>query len=205
VTAALQSADLPGFEDRPLPTPGPTGDLIGRFVSEAEAVNAEPSRVRGEAAALAAALSLMPADAAYLAWDDEHLPVTGFSAAAAGRGLRRVDVALPRDERRAVQHRIGDAIVGITGATCGLANSGSVILEHGPGRPRAASLLPITHIALLPAADIVATMADTLPGMHLDDTSNIVIITGPSRTGDIEFALTLGVHGPQRVHIIIIE
>jgi L-lactate dehydrogenase complex protein LldG len=101
--------------------------------------------------------------------------------------------------------RVGEVRVGVTSADFGIAASGSVVLCHGPGRPRAASLLVESHIVLLRADRIVASLGDAMERVSWAHTSNISVITGPSRTGDIESVLTLGVHGPRHVHIFVIE
>jgi L-lactate utilization protein LutB len=94
---------------------------------------------------------------------------------------------------------------GITGALVGIAESGSLVLVGGEGHPLTASLLPDIHIAILRESDLVATLADALARPEILAASAAVIITGPSRTADIEMALTIGVHGPKDVHVFLIE
>jgi L-lactate dehydrogenase complex protein LldG len=76
----------------------------------------------------------------------------------------------------------------------------------GAGRPRLASLLPPVHVALVRRAQIVASL-----GAWLDEqptrpaeAANCVVITGPSRTADIEMTLTRGVHGPRSIHVVFV-
>jgi L-lactate dehydrogenase complex protein LldF len=95
--------------------------------------------------------------------------------------------------------------VGVTGALAGIAETGSLVLVGGEGRPLTTSLLPEIHIAILRVSDLVPTLSD---GLHLPEirpASSAVIITGPSRTADIEMTLTLGVHGPKELHVFLIE
>lgn len=141
----------------------------------------------------------------FMAWDD--LPAPGVTTALTAFGLTRVDHEVPNDDR--VAHQLGylELELGITGADVGLAESGSVVLSHGPGRPRMASLIPEVHVVLLRITDLERSLAhwahkrpDTASA-----TPNLVIVTGPSRTGDIELQLTLGVHGPRHVHIVMIK
>jgi L-lactate dehydrogenase complex protein LldF len=94
---------------------------------------------------------------------------------------------------------------GITGALLGIAESGSLVLVGGEGHPLTASLLPDIHIAILRESDLVPTLADALARPEILAASAAVIITGPSRTADIEMALTIGVHGPKEVHVFLIE
>jgi L-lactate dehydrogenase complex protein LldG len=94
--------------------------------------------------------------------------------------------------------------VGITGALAGIAESGSLVLVSGEGRPLTASLLPDIHIAILRASCLVPTLPDALRLPEILTASAAVIITGPSRTADIEMTLTIGVHGPKELHIFLI-
>lgn len=98
-------------------------------------------------------------------------------------------------------------LVGITGAVCGIAETGTLMLASGSNTPASVSLLPETHIAVLPAARIVPHMEEAWE--LLRQTRNempraVNFVSGPSRTADIEQTVTLGAHGPYRVHIIVI-
>ncbi|MCH7581214.1 MAG: LUD domain-containing protein [Acidobacteria bacterium] len=141
----------------------------------------------------------------FMAWED--LPASGVASALTAAGLTRVEGEVPVETR--MEHQLGyrDLDLGVTGATAGLAESGSVVLEHRPGRPRMASLVPEVHVALL---DLILMERTLVHWAHkfpesVANTANLVVITGPSRTGDIEQKLTLGVHGPKHVHIVLIK
>lgn len=143
--------------------------------------------------------------ASFIAWDD--LPASGVLSALQAAGLERVDHDVPADGR--VEHHLSyrDVDVGVTGAHAALAESGSLVLVHGSGRPRLASLVPDVHIALLDVTLIhraLAHWAHENPGLAAK-TTNLVFVAGPSRTGDIEQQLNLGVHGPRHVHIVMIR
>ena len=97
---------------------------------------------------------------------------------------------------------------GLTGANFGIADTGTVVLESTDEATRLASTLPEQHFVLLDPgkilADGIAAVAP-LRGLHQRDTRNyIAYITGPSRTADIERVLTIGVHGPKQLHILLI-
>ena len=141
----------------------------------------------------------------FMAWED--LPASGVASALTAAGLTRVEGEVPVETR--MEHQLGyrDLDLGVTGATAGLAESGSVVLEHRPGRPRMASLVPEVHVALL---DLILMERTLVHWAHkfpesVANTANLVVITGPSRTGDIEQQLTLGVHGPKHVTIVLIK
>jgi L-lactate dehydrogenase complex protein LldF len=97
-----------------------------------------------------------------------------------------------------------DIQVGLTGVLAGIAESGTLVIPGGKGRPLSASLLPETHIAVLHTEDICASLAEALQQEEIHKSSNTVLISGPSRTADIEMTLTIGVHGPRQVHVFII-
>ncbi len=102
----------------------------------------------------------------------------------------------------------GSDMVGITGCFCAVAETGTLMLCSSPATPAASSLLPETHIALVPAARIVAGMEEAwnLARTELGEMPRAVnFISGPSRTGDIEQTIVLGAHGPYRVHIVIVR
>lgn len=102
----------------------------------------------------------------------------------------------------------GDDLVGITGAFCGIAETGTLMMLSSADTPAAASLLPETHIAVLPASRIVATMEDAwalLRSERGEPPRATNFVSGPSRTADIEQTVSLGAHGPYRVHIVLLE
>jgi L-lactate dehydrogenase complex protein LldG len=110
----------------------------------------------------------------------------------------------------AVQARAaqGDDLVGITGAFCAIAETGTLMLLSGPRTPGATSLLPETHIAVVRTGRIVRSMEDAwglLRSEHPAMPRSVNFISGPSRTADIEQTLVLGAHGPYRVHIVLVS
>ena len=104
-------------------------------------------------------------------------------------------------------HDHGD-LVGITGCFVAIAETGSLMLLSGPDTFASAALLPETHIAVVPVSRIVANLEAAFARMRaehgqLPRATNI--ISGPSRTGDIEQTIVLGAHGPYRVHVILVD
>lgn len=97
-------------------------------------------------------------------------------------------------------------MVGVTGAFCAIAETGTLMMLSGPQTPATTSLLPETHVAVLDPSRIVATMEDAwdlLRREHTQPPRAVNFISGPSRTADIEQTVTLGAHGPYRVLIIL--
>ena len=145
-----------------------------------------------------------------LAWADEALPVAGLGEAIRRAGFKALDAAVPAaaraDGRRERQTQLSRASAGVTGALAGLADTGSIVVTSSPLRPRLASLLPPAHIALLPVDRLYPDLP-TFLAHHPDLTqggSNAVIITGPSRTADIELTPVFGVHGPKILHVVLV-
>ena len=102
----------------------------------------------------------------------------------------------------------GDDLVGITGAYCAIAETGTLVTLSGPDAPPTVSLLPETHIAVLKSERIVRSMEDAWELMRRELGTlprGVNFISGPSRTADIEQTVTLGAHGPYRVHIVVVE
>lgn len=97
------------------------------------------------------------------------------------------------------------ADLAITSATHAIAATGSVVVDSASAGSRAVSLLPKIHLCVLPVTRLVASHADVLRGQQRPMPSGRVLITGPSRTGDIEQRLTLGAHGPVALHIVVVR
>ncbi|OGA38355.1 MAG: hypothetical protein A3G24_14900 [Betaproteobacteria bacterium RIFCSPLOWO2_12_FULL_62_13] len=101
--------------------------------------------------------------------------------------------------------RDGD-LVGITGAYCAIAETGTLMMVSGPGTPATVSLLPETHVALVRSGRIVRGMEEAWQLLRIElgaPPRAVNFISGPSRTADIEQTVTLGAHGPYRVHVIL--
>jgi len=105
-----------------------------------------------------------------------------------------------------ISHAPDPAIgVGVTKAICGLADTGSVLIADGEGNPLQASLLPAIHIAVLCASDVLPSLDDAMKLPILRQSKAAVVVTGPSRTADIEMSLTIGMHGPGEVHVFLVH
>ena len=100
----------------------------------------------------------------------------------------------------------GDA-VGVTPCFAAVAETGTLMMLSGPGRPTTLNFLPETHIAVVPRDRIVASYEDGWDRMRAAGAlpRSVNFITGPSRTGDIEQKLQMGAHGPRRLHIIVVD
>ena len=128
-----------------------------------------------------------------LSWDPSELPC--------GAGALAGHAVFGRSPR-AAQAR---AEIGLTGCDAAIAETGSLAMISAPGRSRAVSLLPPAHLAIVSPALLKFSMAEFFAD-HADQlrqAASCTFITGPSRTADIELTLTLGIHGPGRVVVVL--
>ena len=104
------------------------------------------------------------------------------------------------------------ADMGLSGIDYVIAETGTLVLMSRSGQMRGVSLLPPVHVAVAWTSQVIATLADYLllaqaAGADLQQylTSCVSFVTGPSRTGDIELKLTVGVHGPGELHLVLLD
>ncbi len=115
--------------------------------------------------------------------------------------------------RRELRQKFIDADMGISGANVAIAETGSIVIVSNEGNARLVTTLPPVHVAILGIEKVVATMDDATSMLRVLSksgtgqrmTSYVSYITGPSRTADIELSLTIGVHGPKEVHIVLLD
>jgi L-lactate dehydrogenase complex protein LldG len=215
LTAAGTPATAPGSDPEA---------LVTRFCEELEALAGVTYRVKDVHAAADQVVNIVARTEAasgqpgqprkpgqsrqVLGWNIEEIGVPGLGAALSVRGIVLAPPEVPFEdpERGENLGAIAELSVGLTGAHAAIAESGSLVLASGPGRGRLASLLTPFHIAILRRDSIVRTLEDFFAQRPEVATlgSNCVIITGPSRTADIEMTLSRGVHGPREIHVIIV-
>jgi L-lactate dehydrogenase complex protein LldG len=217
VGAATQQAYLPGSGSGHPGTLDPTPEIadpsarIARFRREFEAL----AGIVHEASSLAGVLAVISrlastvATSRVLAWNDDAVGLAGLQAGLTAAGLTLAEPHLDQaGARRDTQMAELDAAsIGITGVDAAIADTGSLIVASGPGRPRLASLLTLVHVAIVRPRDIVTSLRSLIRARPSLVTrgSNFVCITGPSRTADIEHTLSRGVHGPGEVHVILVS
>jgi L-lactate dehydrogenase complex protein LldG len=102
----------------------------------------------------------------------------------------------------------GDDLLGITGVFAAIAETGTLMMLSGPQSPASTHLLPETHVAVVPASRVVGHYEDGFARVR-DERGQppraMNLVSGPSRTGDIEQTIVLGAHGPYRVHVVLVE
>ncbi|GAB4179504.1 MAG: lactate utilization protein C [Rhodocyclaceae bacterium] len=176
------------------PRPGVGEDLAESFSRRAHALSSSVETVDVMAEVPAAVARYLQANGlplvAVCAPQLADLPWAGAGVAVQARAAR------------------GEDLTGITGCFCAIADTGTLMLCSSPSSPASASLLPETHIAIVPVARIVACMEEgwALARSELGALPRAVnFVSGPSRTGDIEQTIVLGAHGPYRVHIVLVR
>ena len=173
-----------------------------------------------------ASVDMVPDTVARIARERDARGLVTWHAAALGAdlvpalGARGLDVhqmpaAEPADsaERERLRSTAARADLGLTGVDLAVAETGTLVLVSGAGRPRSTSLLPPCHIAVFDRGALVESLRQVgvfLEAWHGEGAApargaSINFITGPSRTADIELTLTRGVHGPKEVHAIFVE
>ena len=195
--------------DAPLPVvPAPVVPASGRIPprtaggrwSEVAMLLAEITKLGGTTRALAArdlrtALAELVRDEAVhraAVWQTPELRALGLEAILASLG---VELIPPQAGKLA----LAGCDLGITGADAALPETGTLVLDAGPARPRMVSLLPRVHLAIFEPAVLVADLSQVFAGGRAN--ADFVFITGPSRTADIELTVTIGVHGPKSLYV----
>lgn len=200
------------------PLPATIDEAIAEFTTACEAVGGRVSRAASPVDVADIVLGYLDSPdwqvpgqsgpSPFIAWDASHIAVSGVIERVQSRCAARLDAYVHADQASRDQdyRRLDAAIVGVTGAHAALADTGSVVLVHGEGRPRLVSLLPPVHVAVVAVDRMHATLGALVasePALFQQGT-NVVVVTGPSRTADIEMTLTRGVHGPRIVHVVFV-
>jgi L-lactate dehydrogenase complex protein LldG len=184
------------------PRPTIRGDLTERFIAEATRMGSTVERLADLQAIPTAvaryvdALTLRPE----LAAQKSHAGVCWPECADLDWKGAGLDIAVRPTE--------GDDRLGITGTYCAIAETGTLVVLSGPDTPTATTLLPDTHVAILRPDRIVAGMEDAFDLIRRERGElprAVNMISGPSRTGDIEQTIVMGAHGPYRVHILLVS
>jgi L-lactate dehydrogenase complex protein LldG len=159
-------------------------------------------------------------------WQSDLLEAIEVDAALHRQGITVHTTALPPDtvageasstaamttRRQELRALLARADMGLSGVDYIIAETGTLVLMAGAGQMRGVSLLPPVHVAVARTSQVIATLADYLllvqaAGVDLQQylTSCVSLVTGPSRTGDIELKLTIGVHGPGELHLLLCD
>lgn len=207
-----------------------TDGLVSRFCDELEGVGGHVKRLQSAAEVTSYVARLLPsdADAAVAVSDSAVARRLGLRAWLAERNVRVVTTLkefaatefAPANSPRADAHdadlmeqykqTLLTASLGITSADYAIAETGTLVLVSGSEQHRLISLLPPVHVCLLGPGRVVPNLSTLLARVRADlyagaepPPQALTFITGPSRTADIEHTLTMGVHGPSELHVVI--
>jgi L-lactate dehydrogenase complex protein LldG len=173
-------------------------DIVGSFVRNATAVRALVHDIDGDTVPTELVDDIIERHLVRRAVVTPEPDVDAVAARLADRGVDISGVTVATSAA---------AELGVTSAVAAIATTGTLVQDSTVASGRSASLLPPAHLCVVPASRIVATSADVLRGLGDGRAlpSNLVLITGPSRSGDIEQIMTLGVHGPLAVEIALLR
>jgi L-lactate dehydrogenase complex protein LldG len=176
--------------------------LVATMKERAEAVQVIVNEVENLPAAFAYALDVTQkqggATLAAPGWDEESRAALQAECSQAGVELLGASLR----ERATYMH------TGFTRADWGIADTGTLVLDSSSEDLRLATMLPETHIAVLPLSRLRASAADLeeeMVRLMQSPPNYLAFITGASRTADIERVLTLGVHGPLELHLLLLK
>lgn len=176
--------------------------MYERFKSRAEGVSAEVYRFATKAAALEYIVQFFRDEGvadtpqSYATWADcEFL-----------RGIDRKQLTgIPGVKFDVTRSNAADSKIGISQVEWALADTGTLVQDSSAVEQRLVSSLPEIHIVLVPSGNILADLPSLLPRLTPKNSRYIAMITGASRTADIERVLTIGVHGPERLIIVFVD
>jgi L-lactate dehydrogenase complex protein LldG len=176
--------------------------MYAQFKSNAESVSAEVFRFPTREAALDFIMDVMK--------QEQVCDSPGYYAAVADCPFfKNVDKDLLQQIHGfsfdISRERAANARIGISQVDWALADTGTLVQDATSIDKRLVSTLPEIHIALLPSNGLLPDMAALLEKLSPQQMNYIAMITGPSRTADIERVLTIGVHGPKRLIIVVID
>jgi L-lactate utilization protein LutC len=141
---------------------------------------------------------------------DPLLDELGVPAALAGAGVEIL--GWPEGRGRGWRELLGldgpDRTVGVTVPTLGVARHGTLVLETGPGHGRSIDAVSMFHLPVLPASRIRADLEEAMAEIYAPGRrrpSAVSLVSGPSRTSDIEKISTLGAHGALALHLLVVE
>ncbi len=178
--------------------PVSTGDLdtVARFVERVEDYQAVVDRVARQDAGSAIAAALAAHDATSVVAD----------AAFAEQWATDADVEWVLDDGLSAA-ALDEVSAVVTTCAVGIANTGTIVLDHGPGQGRRAlSLVPDVHVCIVAADQIVSDVPEGVARLIESGSSTrpLTWISGPSATSDIELDRVEGVHGPRTLHVIVV-
>lgn len=198
--------------------------LLDRLIAKAAPINLQVRPVADVGAAAAAIAQLVAETTPE--WGDQKRLVAWTHPLIARlklhEALARQDVTLdyiaiedPQKaspaERQSIRRRITDAYIGVTSADYCVAETGTLVIKNRLNQPRAVSLVPSIHVAVIELKQLVSDLKELYGLLQHDMDGNregltncMTFISGPSKTGDIELVMVHGAHGPRALYLYVI-
>ncbi len=205
-----RGGEMPVPEPEPHPLPGipAAEERLDRLIRELRAVGGKVYRAGSNAAARRKILQILERRGArrVVRGNTERLRSLDLDGELEAAGCEVTACDLLDASRKRLRQAAFAADAGITWIDGAVAETGTLALFHRPGQGRSVSLLPPVHVAVLDAVDVVWELGELLEKVaEGEPPSALTLVTGPSRTGDIELVLTVGVHGPGELHLVVID
>lgn len=183
--------------------------MIARFEEEVKKVHGVVGRVsgHGELSSLLGALIEEKGIRKIARWDTPSLAELDSALMAGGAEVLPINLNEDESSRPEQRNALVQADMGLTEADFAVADIGSLVFRASGPQSRLASVIPPVHVAIVTPDKIVSSLRDLLPLLNTADglPSAVSLVTGPSRTADIETIRTVGIHGPVELHVIIFE
>jgi L-lactate dehydrogenase complex protein LldG len=190
--------------------------LLETLTARAAPLNIQVQPVSDAAAATAALVALVQTTAPewgthkqVAAWSHPLVAALDLPPALAAAGVAHITT--DTDDPPAVREAIRGSYIGITAADHCVADTATLVMTTRPGQPRAMSLVPAVHVAVIRLAQIVRDLEElyALLGAGLGPDGEglarcTTLISGPSKTADIELTMVHGAHGPRALHLLVI-
>lgn len=177
--------------------------LLDQFKLRLEAVGGCFAHVSGKQEALAFVLDLLRQEG--VTDSPENAAVWADGSLLTAENKERMAAEVPGIRFDVTREQAAQAKAGISQMEWGLANTGTLVQAADAVDARLVSSLPMLHIALVPSRGILPDLPSVLEKVHPEKAAYLAFITGPSRTSDIERVLTIGVHGPERLTVILVD
>lgn len=171
------------------PRPAVSEDPVKRFATRVQAAAASLERLTG--------------------WEQVPAAVAAYVAAQGIEGRVAVAPALarlawPDDMALDVGTTDGQALLAVSQARAGIAETGSLVMVSGPDTPTRLNFLPDHQIVVVEAASILRHLDEALMLLDAGMPRALNLVTGPSRTADVEQTIQLGAHGPRALHVLLL-
>ena len=204
-------------------TPVDRLELLNQLVEQGKPLNLRVITIKDTSAAAAAIAELVDEKSpewggpkSVVAWQHPLIDALDMAPLLAARQVTyftdvpTTEVAETK-ERATIRRQLATAFVGITSADYCLAETATLVLKTRPARARAVSLLPTIHIAVIELRQIIGNLAELFVRLKSDKKEPLsglgnclTLITGPSKTADIELTMVHGAHGPRELHLYVI-